>query len=178
MPVFYLDTSALVKRYRAEQGTEVIEQLLSNPSPEDRFFLSFLSIIELTSAALRLVRGGQLREASANELLATFRGDVRDLFRVWPLNEDIATNAVAVIEAHRLRSADALHLATAERVASLASGTQMRTGGGPAVRGEAARRMGSRAGGGQSPRRRRADVEAEVVHHVPFFVLPDPPNPG
>lgn len=125
MPVFYLDTSALVKRYRAEQGTEVIEQLLSNPSPEDRFFISFLSIIELTSAVLRLVRGGQLREASANELLATFRGDVRDLFRVWPLNEDITTHAVAVVEAHRLRSADALHLATAERVASLASGTQI-----------------------------------------------------
>jgi hypothetical protein len=43
MPLFYLDTSALVKRYRTEQGTEVVEQLLTNFSPEDRFFTSFLS---------------------------------------------------------------------------------------------------------------------------------------
>lgn len=122
MPVFYLDTSALVKRYRTEQGTEVVEQLLSNPSPEDRFFISFLSIIELTSAVLRLVRGGQLREETANQLLARFRRDVQDLFRVWPLNEDIAASAVQVVEARRLRSADALHMATAETIASLASG--------------------------------------------------------
>ena len=53
MPLFYLDTSALVKRYRTERGTEVVEQLLANFPPEDRFFTSFLSIIELTSAILR-----------------------------------------------------------------------------------------------------------------------------
>ena len=54
MPVFYIDTSALVKRYRTEQGTGVVEVLLSDPRPEDRFFLSFLSVIELTSGILRL----------------------------------------------------------------------------------------------------------------------------
>jgi len=84
MPVFYLDTSALVKRYRTELGTEVVEELLGNPRPQDRFFVSFLSIIELTSGVLRLARGGQLREDIAQEILARFRHDVRDLLRVWP----------------------------------------------------------------------------------------------
>ena len=91
MPVFYLDTSALVKRYRTELGTEVVEELLGNPRPQDRFFVSFLSIIELTSGVLRLARGGQLREDIAQEILARFRHDVRDLLRVWPLDEDAAT---------------------------------------------------------------------------------------
>ena len=54
MAVFYLDTSVLVKRYRTEQGSEVVEELLANPSPDERFFTCFLSIIELTSGVLRL----------------------------------------------------------------------------------------------------------------------------
>src|SRR3989304_184472 len=125
MPVFYPGTSALVKRYRTELGTEVGEELLGNPRPQDRFFVSFLSIIELTSGVLRLARGGQLREDIAQEILARFRHDVRDLLRVWPLDEDAATDAVAVAEQHRLRSADSIHLATAQAIASLASGTRV-----------------------------------------------------
>ena len=68
MPLFYLDTSALVKRYRTEQGTQVVEQLLANFSPEDRFFTSFLSIIELTSAILRVARGGSVKHGLTNRL--------------------------------------------------------------------------------------------------------------
>ncbi len=111
MPVFYLDTSALVKRYRSEAGTEVVEELLKNPRPEDRFFLSFLSILELTSGVLRLAKAGQLRDATATQILAQFRSDVRELYKVWPLSEEVAVSAVAVVEQHKLRSADALHLA-------------------------------------------------------------------
>jgi len=122
MPVFYIDTSALVKRYRTEQGAGVVEVLLSDPLPEDRFFLSFLSVIELTSGILRLARGRQLREETASEILARFRGDIRTLFRIWPLNEEVAADALSQVEEHRLRSADAIHLATAQKIASLASG--------------------------------------------------------
>lgn len=114
MPVFYLDTSALVKRYRTEQGTEIVQQLFDNPSPEDRFFISFFSIIELTSGILRLAKGGQLSQDTANQILARFWRDVQKLFRLWPLNDDIAVDAVTVVEEHRLRSADAIHLATAQ----------------------------------------------------------------
>ena len=123
MPVFYVDTSALVKRYRTEQGTGVVEALLSDLLPEDRLFLSFLSVIELTSGILRLARGRQLREETASEILARFRGDIRTLFKIWPLNEEVAADALSTVEEHRLRSADAIHLATAHKIASLVSGT-------------------------------------------------------
>ena len=125
MAVFYLDTSALVKRYRTEQGTEVVEELLANPSPDDRFFICFLSIIELTSGVLRLATGGQLRGDTANRILARFRLDVRELFRVWPLNEQVAAEAVTVAEQHKLRSGDAIHLAAAQQIAGAASGAQV-----------------------------------------------------
>lgn len=125
MPIFYLDTSALVKRYRAERGTEVVEALLANPLPEDRFLVSFLSVIELTSGILRLVKGGQLSEDTANEILARFRRDLRELFTVWPLNEEVAVSAVTVVEEHRLRSSDAIHLTTAQKIGSLAPGARV-----------------------------------------------------
>lgn len=119
MAIFYLDTSAIVKRYRTEHGTELVTQLLQDPPPQDRFYISFLAILELTSGVLRLVKGGQLRETVANEILATFRRDVRDLFRIWPLSEEITWSAVTVAEEHKLRSGDAIHLATAQVLSSV-----------------------------------------------------------
>lgn len=86
--------------------------------------MSFLCVIELTSGIVRLVKGGQLREDTGREILARFRRDVGDLFRVWPLDDDIAIDAVTVVEEYGLRSADAIHLATARGIASLAPGAQ------------------------------------------------------
>ncbi len=49
MTVFYLDTSAIIKRYRRESGTDLVDQLLESPRAEDRFCTSFLTVLELTS---------------------------------------------------------------------------------------------------------------------------------
>ena len=125
MAVFYLDTSALVKRYRKERGTEVIVELLENPGGDDRFYISFLSILELTSGVMRLVTGGELREGTAKEILARFRYDIREIFRVWPLDQDVVGRAVSVVEEHNLRSADAIHLATALSIHDAAPAAQL-----------------------------------------------------
>ncbi len=117
MAIFYLDTSALVKRYRRETGTEVVDAIFSSPAPEGRFFISSLCLLELTSAVWRLARGGALSEATASQILARFRQDVRDLISVWPLDQEIVAAAVGVVEDHRLRSADAIHLASALAIA-------------------------------------------------------------
>ena len=119
MALFYLDTSALLKRYRTEQGTDVVTELLENSTPDDRLYISVLAVLEFTSGILRLVKGGQLSEGIAEGILASFRQDVRYLFRTWPLNEEITNSAVTVVEEHRLRSADAIHLATALAISSV-----------------------------------------------------------
>lgn len=114
-----MDTSALLKRYRSEQGTEVVTQLLVNSRPEDRLYISFLAVLEFTSGILRLVKGGQLGEGVAEGILARFRQDVRDLLMTWPLNEEMTNSAIVVVEEHRLRSADAIHLSTALAISSV-----------------------------------------------------------
>jgi predicted nucleic acid-binding protein len=59
---------------------------------------------------------------TATQILAQFRSDVRELYKVWPLNEEVTVNAVSVVEQHKLRSGDALHLAAAQTIAGLAPG--------------------------------------------------------
>jgi hypothetical protein len=125
MPLFYLDTSAIVKRYRSEAGTEVIIQLFDNAKPNDRFYTSFLSILELTSAIMRLEKGDQLSEAMAGEILARFRVDVQEIIQVWPLDNEIVAGAVQVVEEYRLRSGDAIHLATANALDLISAGDRM-----------------------------------------------------
>ena len=121
MPVFYLDTSAILKRYRDEQGTEVVDRLLLNPGPDDRFFTSFLSALEVWSAISRLVRSGQIDRNAAENVLARFREDAHRVILLWPLDNAILTAAILVAERHGLRSGDAIHLATAASIFSLAT---------------------------------------------------------
>ena len=120
MPIYYLDTSAIVKRYVDEQGTNVMDRLLDNAGSDSRFYTSLLSTLEFTSVITRLANGGQLEREAAFIVLARFRQDLREIFRLWPLDASILRAALAVVERHALRSADAIHLATASSIFSLA----------------------------------------------------------
>ncbi len=136
MALFYLDTSAIIKRYRHEQSTDVIDELFLRQAQAAniRFFSSFLIVIEVTSAILRLAKGRHLFEDAAAQVLVNFRADITERIHVWPLDETITHAAVHVVEQHRLKSGDAIHLATAlaisrtipgETVVVVASDTQL-----------------------------------------------------
>ena len=121
MPVFYLDTSAIVKRYLNEPGTQAIDRLFFDETRADtKFYTSFLTTLELTSSILRLVKGGQLGRSVADNILARFRQDSHGTIRILPLTDAILNGAVTVVEQHQLRSADAIHLATAGTIFRLA----------------------------------------------------------
>ncbi|HAL47776.1 MAG: type II toxin-antitoxin system VapC family toxin [SAR202 cluster bacterium] len=113
MATFLLDSSAVIKRYRTESGSQVVAQLLANPPSTDRFYISYLTLLEFTSAIWRLVKGNRITETSADNVLSSFRADVRQLFRVWALDEEVVGSAINVAEQYRLRSGDAIQLATA-----------------------------------------------------------------
>ena len=120
MPVFYLDTSAIVKRYRFEPGTGAIDRLFDVRQDNTKFYTSLLTTLELTSSILRLVKCGQLGKSVADGMLARFRQDSHDTIRVLPMTDAIVNDAVAVVERHQLRSGDAIHLATAATIFRLA----------------------------------------------------------
>ena len=107
MPVYYLDTSVILKRYRDEEGTEVVDQLLLDSGPEDRFYTSFLSALEVRAAISRLIRSGQLDRVAAERLLARFLEDSHQVLQTWPLDNSILESAINVADRHGLRSGDA-----------------------------------------------------------------------
>ena len=47
MPVYYLETSALFKAYRTEVGSPVVRELLNQAQEQDRFYTSFLTVLEI-----------------------------------------------------------------------------------------------------------------------------------
>ncbi len=51
MSLFYLDSSALVKRYKTEKGSVAMDVLFEQKTSDDRLATSFLAVIEITGVA-------------------------------------------------------------------------------------------------------------------------------
>ena len=113
MPIYYLDTSVIIKLYVNEPRTEVMIRLLDEIDSDDRLYTSWFTILELTSVILRLAKGGRLGTNTADSIVAGFQHQSGETFLVWPIDESVLTEALAVVERHTLRSPDAIHLATA-----------------------------------------------------------------
>ena len=67
MPLFYVDTSAFVKRYHVELGSDQVDRLFADPTAS--LVTANLAITELTSALDRKYQDGALtaiREVEAS----------------------------------------------------------------------------------------------------------------
>ena len=108
MPVLFWDTSALVKKYFAEVGSETVQVLLGAPGHFHN--IAPLTLAEVSSAIVRRANPDQ-----ATELLAAFDEDVRPggLVNVLEFPDDIFGRAVELVRRHRLRGCDALQLVAA-----------------------------------------------------------------
>ena len=62
MTIFYLDTSALVKRYKAEEGSDIIDYLYDNLPRGHSMATSFLTVLEFVSAIRRLQKGNRISQ--------------------------------------------------------------------------------------------------------------------
>ena len=94
-------------------------RLLDEIDSDDRLYTSWFTILELTSVILRLAKGGRLGTNTADSIVAEFQHQIGETFLVWPIDESVLTEALAVVERHTLRSPDAIHLATAMSIFQL-----------------------------------------------------------
>jgi len=72
MAVFYLDTSALVKRYKTEEGSDIIDYLYDNLPKEHSLAASFLTVLEFVSAIRRLLKGNRISQDDFETIISTF----------------------------------------------------------------------------------------------------------
>lgn len=120
MPVIYIETSALVKRYVQEKGTEVMDELFQLRRPVEFFALSTFAVLELKSALRRLVKGGMLSQSQYQDSISDFSNDVPSVSIWLPVDNVLIEEASATLEKHALRAGDAMHFAAVLRTKRIA----------------------------------------------------------
>lgn len=110
MPTFFLDTSALVKLYVQELGTDNMLQLASEPGTQ----LTILNLAkaEACSAFHRRRRMGDMDWSTCQDLIDQLQTHVRSAFSVVNLIDPMVERARGLLGDYELRAYDAIQLAS------------------------------------------------------------------
>jgi uncharacterized protein len=111
---FYLDASALAKRYVPETGTPIINYLFQQAPPDHLLCLN-LGTLEVISIFVRKKNANRLSLAAFNQAFADYRNEVLDPadFRKTPVTDSIVNAALSLISKHSLNATDAVVLQSA-----------------------------------------------------------------
>lgn len=113
MSNFYLDTSALIKHYHEEAGTDAMNFLLNAIiSGKATGIISSLVLPETISSINRKKNEGFIEKSNFEKILSVFYEELK-YFKILPIDEQKIISAVSLILKHNLNSADALHLTSA-----------------------------------------------------------------
>jgi len=110
MAILFVDSSALLKRYRNEAGSERVFELLQDA---ERLLIARLTVVEVSSALVRRALATGVPAAELEATIADFDGDLAKSFDLVELDELVMGRAVVVARQHALRGADAIQLACA-----------------------------------------------------------------
>jgi uncharacterized protein len=115
MASYFLDSSALVKRYAADEiGYQWITGLCE-PSAGHRIVIAQPTLVEVVAALCRMPRATppRLNDTRRDLLIALFRHDAHQQYSLVLVNTDTFTRAADLCRVHPLRAYDALQLACA-----------------------------------------------------------------
>ena len=110
MAFYYLETSALVKLYVREPGTERLLRLVSRTN-HHRFAVLTLSRVEFHSAIRRREREGDIDAPLAQRLLHRFGEHMETKFVRQVINDSLLDVAASLVDRYPLRAYDAVQLA-------------------------------------------------------------------
>ena len=112
MTQYFLDSSALIKRYIVEPGTTWVRSL-SNRSSGNTVIIAQITQIEIVSGASRRVREGTLTTRTARAVRLLIDRHVRRAYVVIGLTPQVVRRAEDLLAVHPLRTYDAVQLASA-----------------------------------------------------------------
>lgn len=110
MAFYYLETSALVKLYVREPGTERV-LALANRAAENRLAILALAQVELRSAVRKRERNGEIPGLVATHLLDAFRRHLESRFVTQKVTDFVLDVASMLVDRYALRAYDAIQLA-------------------------------------------------------------------
>jgi hypothetical protein len=108
--VYFVETSALAKRYIAETGSAWLRSLL-DPSTGGSIYVVRVTAVEIIAAITRRERGGTLTPTDATTARQAFRSDLATAYQVVEVTPALADRAMLLAEKHGLRGYDAIQLA-------------------------------------------------------------------
>lgn len=117
MSIYFLDSSALVKRYVTETGSSWIKAL-TDPDAHNPLIIARITWVEVLSALARRQREGSLASDGVVLAIHTFRYDLNTQYQVSELDPALAEAAGELVTRYPLRAYDAVQLASALRVQS------------------------------------------------------------
>lgn len=109
--VYYLDSSAAVKRYVNETGTPRIQSICADP--DNVLALAQIGLVEIAAGLASKYRQGLLRTDLYDDLLLNLLRDARDQYLLVDVDQVIVDQAFQITRRRRLRGYDAVHLACA-----------------------------------------------------------------
>lgn len=110
---YFLDASALVKRYITEAGSKWVSQL-TDPAANNTILIAEITMAEVAAALAakhRAVSG--ITQQQRDRALSRFLQDCNELFLLLPVDRKVIARAVRLTQMYRLRGYDSVQLATA-----------------------------------------------------------------
>ena len=109
---YFLDSSALLKRYLSEIGTAWVQSLTAKAS-ENILLISRITSVEILSAIARRQREGSLTSEQTQTLQTIFQQHFTDQYEIVELTPTLTTLAGELCVRQSLRAYDAVQLASA-----------------------------------------------------------------
>ena len=111
--IYYVDTSALVKRYLYEAGSQWIRQLFLGVTSARQICIVAITGVEMASALSRRVRHGDISQSVYQSAMNQFERDFRYRYTRIRVTYPVITLAIELAKQHPLRGYDAIQLAGA-----------------------------------------------------------------
>ena len=115
MALYFLDSSAIVKRYFQEPGHEWIETL-HDPAQGHGLYIAQAALAEVIASICRKAREQNMSREERDSTIDDFRRDVQNTYSVWVVDNALYIAAGDLCRSHRLRAYDAVQLACAMAV--------------------------------------------------------------
>ena len=112
MSAHYFDSSALVKYYAQETGTNWVRGLI-DVQPANEIFTALVTGAEIVAALKRRERMNLIAATDAATALAVFKNQFRIRFKAFRTSDVVVDRAMDLAERHKLRGYDAIQLASA-----------------------------------------------------------------
>lgn len=93
MADYFIDSSALVKRYVTETGTSWVTRLLL-PASGHHVHLASITAVEVAAALARRERGRQLSTNDFHSAIRQFRSDLNSIYEIVNVTDGIISQAM------------------------------------------------------------------------------------